>query len=411
MVADTMVRRIRRNGDNPALEQTSATWWSWRRTSSTMSPQAARLDDEGALGLTAFWRGIRLISDTLASLPVHVYENRPNGRSERVNDPTYNYLTRRPNFEMRKVAFLQRVFADLVRGNAFIFVDKNEDTEPESIWYLDRNRFKVGRASNGIKVYEVDGHLPMIDYSQGGEIVHISNFGNALVGYDPIKIATQVIALGLSAQEYVEHSFSNGQIPPGILTSEQVLTPQQADNIVAEWKKRHAGMLRAQDIAVLGSGATFTRMSVDHEKMQMEALRRFQVQEVARLLGIPPHLLADVDHASQGGANGVEELGRTLWYYTLLTYVALFEEAMSDDFLRRELTGRFLKLEPAGILRGSTLQRYQALRNADFMTVNEKRALEDLPPVEGGDQVLQQVNQAPMESFEGMQIGQGGAGQ
>lgn len=409
MVADTMVRRVRRSGRNPALTRSESAWPNLGRR---IPGVTTAVSDDSALSLTAFYRGIMLIATTLAGLPLHIYEDQgTDSQSKRaeVKSRDVYYLRGRPNVEMRRKAFWQRVIADVVRGNGFIFVWKDDDDQPESIWYIDRNRVRVGRTSDGRKVYEVDNELPMIDYRQGGEIVHIPNWGNALVGFDPVKLAAQAIGLGLSAQEYAARTFAQGQVPPGLLTSDQVLTPAQADTIAANWEKSHAGLERMHRIAVLGSGAKFQQTSMDLDKLQMEALRRFQVAEVARLLGVPPHLLADVEKSTSWGT-GIEEQNRGLWSYTLLSHIGLIEEAIDDDLLVRELTGRYCKFDPDGLLRGSTLQRYQAYRLADFMTPNEKREKEDLEPMEGGDVILQQSNQAPLDAFDGMKLGQASGG-
>ena len=408
MVADRIVRRIRRSGPNPVTKR-EGSWWTggtWRRSS---DPVTKPVDDEAALGLTAFYRGVTLIASTLASLPMHVFEENADGTRVPVDDRAVYYLTGRPNVEMRRRSFWERVIADEVRGNAFIFVDKDGDDQPIGLWYLDRNRVRVGRTTDGTKVYEVDRERPMIDYRQGGEIVHIPNWGNGLVGYDPVRLASQAISLGLSAQEYASRTFSDGQIPPGLLITDAVLTEPQADAIKKRWRESHGGPNNQEDIGVLGSGAKFQQLSRDLDKMQMETLRRFQVQEIARLLGIPPHLLADVAGSTSWGT-GIEEQNRGLWSYTLLPHVGRIEEAIDDDLLVRELTRRYCKFEPAGLLRGSTLQRYQAYRAADFMTPNEKRKLEDLPAVEGGDVILQQINQAPLDKFDDMDLSKEGQG-
>lgn len=406
-VIDTVTRRIRLTGNNPALVKEGRwTWWNFPRRTAVSST----VTDDGALSLTAFYRGISLISGTLASLPLHIYEEKDDdAKKGKIKTADTSYLWRRPNNEMTRQTFWERVIADEVRGNAFIYVSKDDlgrvslSGDFWGMWYIERTRVKVGRASSGQKVYEIDNGLPMIDYKDGGEIVHIPNWGDALVGYDPISLANQALALGMSAEEYATRTFSQGQVPPGIITSDQILTETQADELLTRWRALHSGLEKQRDVAFLGGGAKFQQISQDLERLQMESLRRFQVQEVARLLGLPPHLLSDVDHASQGGGNGMEEQNRVLITFTFQAHISRFEQAIDDALLVRELTNRYSKFDLRGFLRGNTRERYEAYRAADFLTQNNKLALEDMEPVPDGDNLLSPLNLATSEDREAQQ--------
>lgn len=396
-VIESTIKRVRKSGPNPALKTSG--WWGWPWWSS-QSLNTPTVTDESALSLTAFYRGVSLISSTIAGLPFHVHRDNDDGTKEVLRTEETRYLWGRPNVEMTRQSMWERVVADEVRGNAFIFVMKTPEGTPESIWWISRRRVKVGRASDGRKVYEVDNEIPMIDYKEGGEIVHIPNWGDGIVGYDIVQLAAQSLALGLSAEEYASRTFSQGQVPPGIITSDMELTPEQSDALAARWRRLHSGVRKSQEIAVLGNGAKFQQTSVDPEKMQLEAVRRFQASEIATLLGLPPDKLSIVDRSTSWGS-GIAEQGQAMITYTLMAHIRRVEQAIDDALLVRELTDRYIKLDLGGLLRGTTLQRYQAhaLGYARWQTVNEIRADEDLPPIEGGDVVLAQLNQVPLEEL------------
>lgn len=401
-VLESTIRRIRRSGANPAIETNS--WWSSLPWSSSPSISGATVTDQSALSIPAFLRGVTLISRTLAGLPLQVFREEvapdgAEGATTKIKTPDTAYLWLRPNPEQTRQTFWERVFADEVRGNAFIWVEKDDLSRPLNIWHIARRRMKVGRTEKLQKVYELDGYLPMIDYKDGGEIVHIPNWGEDIVGYDPVNIAAESIALGLSAQEYAARSLSQGSYPSGLLTSDMHLTPEQAKEVGARWDAAHAGIRNALKTAVLGSGAKFQQVSVDPEKMQLESLRQYQRGEIATLLGLPPFLLGDMDHASQGGGNGLEEQNRVLIQFNFQGHTNAVEQAVSDALLVRELTNRYMRFGFGGLLRGTTLQRYQALKLADFMTVNEKRSLEELDAVEGGDTILAMTNMVPLDEL------------
>ncbi len=405
MVVDRYARRIRTSGHNPALDE-SLSDWSWG------SKKIKPVTDEGALSLSAFYGGVKLIARTIATLPLQIFEESIDadgheGQSIKLKSEDTRYLWHRPNPEMTHQTFWERIFGDEVRGNAFIFVEKTSTGMPKELWYIDRNRVRVGRTKAGVKVYEIDNELPMIDYKQGGEIVHIPNWGGALMGYDIVKIAPNALGLGMSAEVYASKFYTENGVPPGIITSDQALTVAQSEAVVERWQKRRAE--GSQKIAVLSNGAKFQQLSVDAEKSQQQAIRSFQVREVARLLNLPPHLLAAEDSVSTWGA-GMEESNRMLIVFNYQGHINVAEQSVSDDLLVRELTKRYAKFNTAGLLRGNTLQRYQAYRIADFMTINEKRALEELEPIDGGDAVLAMTNMIPLDELgqQAMAAGPGG---
>lgn len=407
MVMSSLTRRIRRSGSNPATTSGWGNSW-WNLGSRSLPGRGAGVSDSDALSLTAVYRGVGLIASTIAGLPMHVYEEDAADDTKKIKlkTPDTAYLWSRPNVEQTRQTMWEKVGWDEVRGNGFIFVDKNDIGGPASIWHVARQRVKVGRTSDRQKVYELDGELPMIDYKQGGEIVHIPNWGDGLVGYDPLQLAAQAISLGMSAEEYAARTFINA-VPPGIITSELAMTEKQANTIRARWEATQGGLSNALRIAVLGNGAKFLQTSMDNEKLQMEALRRFQVQEIARLLGLPPHLLADVSSSTSWGT-GIEEQNRSLVAFTLMAHINRIEQAINDNLLVTDLTRRYVKLALDGLLRGSTLQRYQAysILWGRAVTANEIRKWEDLPPIEGGDVLMQPINMAPASAFDNVDLSQ-----
>lgn len=396
-----LANAVRRSGTNPTTKKDA-----WLSGFSGIWTANGKVNDAAALSQTPFWRGMNVISGTVASMPMHVYQaevarDGTVGRKKTIQTPDTAYLWSRPNVEMTQIDMWQRVIADIVRGNGYIWVDKDDDGgvapvgDTGGIWWMNRTRVRTGRASNGWKVYEVDGELPMVDYKRGGEIVHFPNWGDGITGYDPVVIGSKALSLGLSAEEYANQFFAGGGVPSGVLTSEQILTQQQADQVLERWLAR----IKSNRPAVLGAGVKYQQTALDAEKSQMLQMRQFQVQEVARLLGIPPAKLADVDHASQGGANGVEEMNHQFYTDTLQALITRLEQGVSDALLVRELTHRYIKLNTGIFLRGNTEKRMQSYAIDPVHTRNEMRGLEDLEPVEGGDVLLAMTNLLPIDKL------------
>lgn len=394
MVLDRLTQRVRRSGPNPTLGDSGP----WGPFWDTHSVTGATVTDESALSLTAYFRGIKLIAETIAGLPLHVYHEDDAGVPSLLKTPNTAYLWQRPNLEMTKQSLWERLVADEVRGNAFIWVDTDANGSPTEIWWVPRRLLRVGRTSDGRKVYQGPEGLPMIDFRDGGEIVHIPNWGDSLIGYDPIMVARQALSLGLSSEEYAARFFSQDGTPGGIITTDQPLTKDESDKVAAAWEKRQAGTRNARRVAVLSHGSKFQQITLDPEKTQMQELRQFQGEEIARLLGIPPHLLGFTEKVTSWGA-GIAEQSRGFVVFTLQAHINRFEQAINDALLVRELTDRYVKFDTGGLMRGTTLQRYQAYAlgiNAGWLSRNEARSDEDLPPKEGGDELTAGSNLLPL---------------
>lgn len=396
MVLDAFARQIRRRGPNPNLRPRNSLdyWANW-----TARDVTSQVGDEEALAVTAFYRGVQLIASTIASLPLHVYRQKSDGTREQLSTPDTAYLRVKPNVEMGRQTLWEHVIADEVRGNGFIWVDKDDNGSPIGIWYVDRRRIQVGRTSSGRKIYVIDGDEALIDYNEGGEIVHFPNWGRGLVGYDPITIGRAALKLGLSAQEYAERYFSDDGIPPGYLSTDQELTPEESDRAEQRWMKRRSGRNKRM-IAVLSRNVTFHTTQAKPDEAQMQDVRSFQGEEVARLLGIPPHMLGFTEKVTSWGS-GIEEQTTGFVVFTLGAHIHRFEQGVSDNLLVRELTDRYAKWDTGGLLRGTSMQRAQfyALAWGRWMVPNEIRRLEDLPPIPGGDEMPVGANLIPLDKL------------
>lgn len=404
-VVDSTIRRIRRSGANPGREGSN---WNWPFSERNVIGQT--VTDDNALGLTGVYRCVTLISTVAAGQPLQVFDETDEDNKKKLKTEDTAYLWRRPNVEMTRQGYWETLIGHEVQGDAFIFVDKDGLDNPIGIWYVEPWRVRVGRlreAVNGLpagtKVYEVDNYLPMVDYRQGGEIVHVPNWGRgSLRGVNPVKVAAQAIALGLSAEEYALRFFGQDSTPRGLITSDSVLTENQAAELARRWERNNAGLNRVHRTAVMGSGAKFQAISVSPEESQLLEERRFSLGEMARLYGVPPHLVGDTERSTSWGT-GIEEQTRGWLAFGLQAHVNRFEQAISDALLVRELTNRYAKFNMNNLLRGATLQRYQAyaMGYGRWLTAADIRDMEEMPPVDGAELLLAASNLVPAD-----QVGQ-----
>lgn len=385
-------RIVRRGPNLGSNDMSKAPLWF-----STRNYINRRVDADTAMTITAVYRAVAIIASTISGLPMHIYRENQFGVVEMEESPSTAYLWNRPNPEMARPFFWETVIShEVLNGNAYLFVVKNGDGLPLELWPIHPSRVQVERR-DGQKLYFIDSSsVARLDFSAGGEIVHIPNMSrDGLVGLSPITLAAQAIALAQEAEEYGTRFFSEDAIPPGLLTTEAALTREQTRDLAADWKALHAGSNR--DIGVLANGAKFQAISINPEDAQLLSGRKFQITEIARLFGVPPWMLADMDHASQGGGNGLEEQGRNFLMYCLQPHILRFESAIEDALLVRRETRRKIRFVTDGLLRSNYQARMQghATAHGRFMTANEIRKLEGLPPIEGGDVLLQMVNLAP----------------
>ena len=350
---------------------------------------------ESAVRITAVYRAVSLIA-SISRLPLHVFE-RDGVRRREVADPRERVIWGRPNPEVSRSVFWETVISHVaLAGNAYIYAPANGLGDVGELWPIAPQRVEVGRDPvTRRKVFIVDGDrsAPYMgrlaaDRSGGrGEIIHVPGLSyNGLVGVNPIRAARLAAQLAIAAETYGATIFSQGSLPGGVITTEAELDPEEAEALARRWETHHRGLGRAHRVAVMDNGAKWSPTSIAPEDAQFLDSRRFQVQEIARLFGVPPHLLADSSGSTSWGS-GLEEQTRAFVTFTLTAYSQRFEEAITDEILMRN-PNRYARWNYAGLMRGNTLARYQAYaiaRTNGWLNADEIRAFEDLEPLPNGE--------------------------
>jgi HK97 family phage portal protein len=292
--------------ENPTVPLTSTSLLEWLGPGPTTAGVA--VSETSALGMSAVWRAVTLISGVCGGMPLHAYRA-TDEEDVRVRMPRTSaaaQLLANPHPDMTPLELWETVYSHLcLWGNAYLRTLRNQNNQVVELWPIHPGRVKAGRESeNGTKVYQVDGgEEPHTDQT----ILHIPGFGyDGICGVSPIRFARQGIALGLAAEEYGARLFGNGSLAGGILQTEQRLEQPQADGLKARWKARATGLTNAHDIVVLDSGAKFVPLSIPPEDAQFVESRRFQIAEVCRMYGIPPHMMMETDRSTSWGS-GIEQ--------------------------------------------------------------------------------------------------------
>lgn len=340
------------------------------------------VDAEQAMRLSAVFACLRLLSEAVATMPLDTFVRSDGAR--RPFRPKPDYLTFQPP-QGSRIDYLSQVMMSLLTdGNAFIATPRNALGEPVGLVVIDPCKVKVERDQTGAVTYRV-GENSYSDY----DVMHIKGMclPGATRGLSPLGYARETIDLGLSAQRYGAAFFANGALPGAIVEAPGSFSQEAADRVTAMWNSKHQGTGNAAKVGVLTNGAKLTKVSINPEEAQFLQTRQFQVPDVARIFGVPPHLIADASNSTSWGS-GLAEQNLAFGQFSLRPWVDRIEDAHGRLLTTHGLPNVFVKLNMDALLRAGTKERYDAYSVAlasNFQMINEVRRLEDLPPVPWGD--------------------------
>ena len=364
--------------------------------------------ERSAMQMTAVYSCVRILAEAIAGLPIHLYRYRQDGGKEKaVDHPLYQLLHDEPNPEMSSFVFRETLMTHLLLwGNAYAQVIRNGRGEVIALYPLMPNKMTVDRAENGQLYYQYQRSW---DEAGGknetvvllpSDVLHIPGLGfDGLVGYSPIAMAKNAIGLAIATEEYGSKFFANGAAPSGVL--EHPGTIKDPQRVRESWMSQFGGSANSGKIAVLEEGLKYTPISISPEQAQFLETRKFQINEIARIFRVPPHMLADLERSS---FSNIEQQSLEFVKYTLDPWVIRWEQSIQRTLLTpAEKKDYFVKFNVEGLLRGdyqSRMSGYATARQNGWMSANDIRELENLdriPAEEGGDLYLINGNMLPLK--------------
>ena len=371
--------------------------------------------ERSAMQMTAVYCCVRILSEAVASLPLQFYRYTDDGGKEKaVDHPLYFLLHDEPNPEMTSFIFRETLMGHLlIWGNAFAQIIRNGKGEIMALYPLMPDRMKVDRDEHGRLYYEytvydsddVDGRKGTNKVGrtvrlQPHDVLHIPGLGfDGLVGYSPIAMAKNAIGLAIATEEYGSKFFANGAAPSGVL--EHPGTIKDPSKVRESWQATFGGSGNANKIAVLEEGMKYTPISISPEQAQFLETRKFQIDGIARIFRVPPHMIGDLEKSS---FNNIEQQSLEFVKYTLDPWVSRWEQAMVRALLTPDEKKKyFFKFNVDGLLRGdyqSRMNGYATARQNGWMSANDIRELENLdriPAEQGGDLYLINGNMTKLE--------------
>jgi HK97 family phage portal protein len=347
---------------------------------------------ETALTFSAVWAAMRLLSESISTLPVGVFRRENNGDNIEVTSDLSFLVKYQPNTYQNKITFYERIIMDMLSdGNSYVQIVRNRNGRVIELLPLNYG---------DVETYTLDNKLYYSDEKSGethdsDNILHFKMITgpDGITGLSPIEQCRKAIGWGMDVQEYSSTFFKNGGKLSGVLESDRSLSETAIDRLRNSFNKNYGTLSGANQTAVLEEGLKYKSISVTPDQAQFLASRQFSVEEVARIFGIPPHLLRDL---SKSSFNNIEMQSQEFVSYSLMPFLTKIELEMSLKLFRRNNIGReYIKFNVNGLLRGNVKDRadyYKTAITNGWMSVNEVRQKEDLNRIEDGDNNYLQMN-------------------
>ena len=369
-----------------------------------------RVNERTSMQMTAVYSCVRILSEAIACLPLNVYHYNAEGGKEKAFDhPLYRLLHDEPNPEMTSFIFRETLMTHLLLwGNAYAQIIRNGKGEVIALYPLMPDRMEVDRDDRGRLYYKYtksNDDAPTMDNGSvildPSDVLHVPGLGfDGLVGYSPIAMAKNAIGLAIAAEEYGSKFYANGAAPSGVL--EHPGTLKDPGRVRDSWNSTFGGSGNSHKVAVLEEGMKYTPISISPNEAQFLETRKFQINEIARIFRVPPHMVGDLEKSS---FSNIEQQSLEFVKYTLDPWVVRWEQALYRTLLsEEEKKTLFFKFNVEGLLRGdyaSRMNGYATARQNGWMSANDIRELEDLdriPAELGGDLYLVNGNMLPLVS-------------
>ena len=360
---------------------------------------AVTVTEETALQISSVWACVRLLSETVASLPKNVYRNTPAGP---VLDKEFWFaklMARKPNRYQTAVEFWETVMLNLVlHGNAYVKITK-VGGQIRSMLPLMSSQIEPTLLADGSIVYTyiADGNM---DVYSSESIWHVKLYGNGIVGKSPIAFGRNMLGIAQAAEKTVTKIYSNGGKPSGVLSLDRLLTPDQRAAVRANFSTLTTG--NDDRLLVLEQGMKFDAISMSPQDIELLASRKYQLEEICRWFGVPSVLVNDTSGSTTWGS-GIEQIVSGFYKLNLRPYLERFEASISANlFSAREAQEYYFEFDFEGLLRSDFKTRLEGYRTGvagTILTPNEAREKEGLPALPGGDDLLSQINMAPLQTL------------
>ena len=371
---------------------------------------AANVDT--ALQVATVWSAIERRANIIASLPLFTYWVKQNGeRTLARNTPLYGMLHDSPNARMTSTEFWRAMMMNYdLRGNAYARIERNDSGEAYALWPMPADQVEVAVTDTGAMVYQytIGNDVAILS---ADNVLHLKNLGNGTIGLKKLEYMRASMDEMGKAQATATRTFGTGGKPTGVLMVDKVLTPEHR----AALRNNFAGLAEGNmsRLMVLEAAMKYQQLSISPEDQQLLESRKFGVEEIARWFDVPPVLLHHANVTTWG--SGIEQIIDGWYKLSVRPILVAIEQAITKRVLTSAQRARYsVEFSLDALLRGNAAQRadlYSKLVQNGIATRAECRQLENLPPMDGTDQLTAQTNLAPLHMLGQFQKGSSNATQ
>lgn len=385
--------------ENPSVSLTDIDAWEdlgW----STKSSSGVKVTAKRALGYAPVWRGINLLSNGVAKLPIDLFLDQGETREKAKSHPAYKLLRRRPNsfitaLTLKKTLTYHAVFY----GNGYAAIIRDGRNIPLELAILDpSNTFPVIVDAEVWYVTNIRGERRKIP---AADVLHIKGLSHdGLIGYSVIEVMKDALGLGIASRDFAAKFFSQGANASGILMIPGHLKPEAIRQAIKDFEQIASGVKNSHKVGLLQDGVKWQPMSIDPQKSMLIDVQEHEVRTVANILGIPPHKLGDSTRTSY---SSLEQENQSWLEESLDPWLCQWEDEANTKLLtEEEQEDLFWEFNRAALLKTDLITRYRAYavgRQWGWISANDVRHKENMSPIEGGDVYLSPGNMTPVENL------------
>ena len=344
------------------------------------------VSEKSSIGLTAVWAAVRLLSETIASLPINVYKiDKNNSKFIDYPNPLNTLISRTPSPQYTRYNFIETMMTNLLLwGNAYAHIVRNGGARAVELRIIPPDIVEPFKSEDdGLIYYKIkDSNI-----LASKEILHIVGLSfDGVKGQSPIQACQQALGIGMASQQFGANFFGRGANLSGVLEHPARLSDDAANRLRDSWNSRFSGIQNSHQTAILEEGVKFKPIGMPLADAQFIETRRFSVEEIARIYRVPNHLINDL---SKSSFNNIEQQSLEFSKFSLSPYLVSWEEELNRKLLpERELKTHFFKFSTRELLRSDATSRadyYTKLFNIGVLSINDIRDQEDLNKIENGD--------------------------
>ena len=353
-----------------------------------------------SMALPSVFSCIRVLGETVAGLPLITYrETRNGGRERAANHPLYRVLRRQPNPEMTAFEFEELMTSHCAGwGNAYAQIILDGAGRVRELWPLRPDRMSVERKGGELRYYYLQQNGQEVPLAAWQVHHRRAMVMDGLTGMSPLRVAMLAVSLGMATEEFGARFFAQGARPGFLLSHPGELTDKAYERLKRVWNSET--LENAHKVRIIEEGMKVEQIGIPPEEAQFLETRRFQAQEVARLFRMPPHKIGLLENAT---FSNIEHQAIEFVTDTIRPWLIRNEQAMYRDLLsENEQEAIYFEYLVDGLLRGDTATRYQSYavaRQWGWLSANDIRRMENMPPIDGGDVYLQPLNMSPAGQF------------